>query len=103
MQNEITKQQILKIRQENTKMESTIIQKQHQNLEVLVAVSLTMDTKTNSGVMEQCHNNMNDENDDNVDVVTPTLLLRCPPLLDCWFCPQHVQNCCIVEIVMWFT
>ena len=39
--------------------------------DVLVAILLMMDNETNSGVMEQCHDNMNDEDCEDIDVVTP--------------------------------
>ena len=74
---ETMKQQIFKIHQENTKIESTIIltnitmASEPPVEEVLVALSLTADTKTKSGVMEQHQNTMNDEDEDNVDVITP--------------------------------
>ena len=59
-------------------MESTIILTNTKTAseppveEVLVAVSLMTDTETNSGVTEQSHNNVNDEDDNDVDVITPT-------------------------------
>ena len=31
-----------------------------------------MDTETNSGVVEQYHDNTNDEDDDDIDVIAPT-------------------------------
>ena len=76
--NEIMEQQIFKICQENTKMESTIIltntsmAAENSVEKALVAILSTTDTETNSGVTEQCHNTMNDEDHDDIDVITPT-------------------------------
>ena len=77
---EIMKQSILRICQENAKLESAIVHTDRKTTseppveEVLVAVSLITDTETYSGMMEQWQENVNinDDDDDEIDLITPT-------------------------------
>ena len=74
--NEIMKQQILKICLEKCQNgihnhTNTTTASEPPVEEVRVAISSMIDTETNSGVMEQCHNTTNDEDDDDVDVTAP--------------------------------
>ena len=75
--NEIMKQQILKIHQENKKIESTIeltnttMASEPPVEEVLAGTSMMTDIETNSGVMVQCHDTMNNEDDDVIDIINP--------------------------------
>ena len=106
---EIMKHQLLKIHQENAKMESAIVLTDMRKIssppvdEVLVALSSTTDisaTDMNSGVTEQKQENGNvNVNDDEMMTLIPDhpqLIVVLCRLLG----TPHLDNSCIVKIVV---
>ena len=79
--NEIMKQQILNFPRKMQKWNPHHTYQYNNGIteppiEVLATISLMTDTKSISGVMEQCHDTTNSDDNDDIDVITHTGLLN---------------------------